>query len=56
LADAYRTINALEPMPQQGPTLRPRHELFRWPFCLAIVLLLLAAAPRWFGAAQGRRA
>lgn len=46
LADAYRAIDALEPMPQQGPTLRPRHELFRWPLGLAVLLLLLALAPR----------
>ena len=39
LADAYRTIDTLEPMPQRGPTLRPRHELFRWPLMAAMVLL-----------------
>jgi len=48
LADAYRAINALEPMPQQGPTLRPRHELFRWPLLAAIALLLLVMVPRRF--------
>jgi Ca-activated chloride channel family protein len=41
LAAAYRAIDALEPMPQHGPALRPRHELFRWPLLAAIVLLLL---------------
>ena len=45
LADAYRTIDALEPMPQAGPTLRPRHELFRWPLAIALVLLLAAIVP-----------
>lgn len=45
LADAYRTIDALEPMPQAGPTLRPRHELFRWPLGAAFVLLLALIAP-----------
>ena len=45
LADAYRTIDALEPMPQRAPTLRPRHELFRWPLGLAVLLLGLAALP-----------
>ncbi|MGN6706075.1 MAG: VWA domain-containing protein [Rhodanobacter sp.] len=45
LADAYRTINALEPMPRQGPSLRPRHELFRWPLLAALGLLLLAIVP-----------
>lgn len=49
LADAYRAINALEPMPQQGPTLRPRHELFRWPLLAALMLLLLVIVPRRFG-------
>lgn len=56
LADAYRTINALEPMPQHGPTLRPRHELFRWPLLAAIVLLLLVIVPRRFGGAPERLA
>ncbi|MET0330016.1 MAG: VWA domain-containing protein [Dyella sp.] len=49
LAQAYRAIDALEPMPQHGPTLRPRHELFRWPLLAAIALLLLAAAPGTLG-------
>ena len=48
LADAYRAISALEPMPQRGPSLRPRHELFRWPLLAALMLLLLAIAPRRF--------
>ena len=52
LADAYRAIDALEPMPQHGPTLRPRHELFRWPLLAAVVLLLLAIVPRRFGRAS----
>ncbi len=46
LAEAYRTIDALEPMPQRGPSLRPRHELFRWPLLASLVLLLLAFVPR----------
>ncbi|MBU6247422.1 MAG: VWA domain-containing protein [Xanthomonadaceae bacterium] len=45
LADAYRAIDALEPMPQRAPTLRPRHELFRWPLGLAALLFGLAALP-----------
>ena len=48
LADAYRAINALEPLAQQGPTLRPRHELFRWPLLASIVLLLLTIVQRQF--------
>ncbi|MFC5437362.1 VWA domain-containing protein [Rhodanobacter umsongensis] len=56
LADAYRAIDALEPMPQTGPTLRPRHELFRWPLLAAAALLLLAIAPRRFARASGRSA
>ncbi|OOG42451.1 VWA domain-containing protein [Rhodanobacter sp. C05] len=51
LANAYRAIDALEPMPQHGPTLRPRHELFRWPLLAAVVLLLLVILPRRFGRA-----
>ncbi len=49
LAEAYRTINALEPMPQLGPSLRPRHELFRWPLLVSLALLLLAIVPRRLG-------
>lgn len=49
LADAYRAIDALEPMPQRGPSLRPRYEGFRWPLGAAALLLLLAMAPRWSG-------
>ncbi|MEI7035716.1 VWA domain-containing protein [Fulvimonas yonginensis] len=46
LAAAYRAIDALEPMPQHGPALRPRHELFRWPLAAAMLLLLLALVDR----------
>lgn len=46
LADAYRAIDALEPMQQQGPSLRPRHELFRWPLALAVLAWLATALPR----------
>ncbi|WEN16088.1 VWA domain-containing protein [Rhodanobacter sp. AS-Z3] len=46
LADAYRAIDALEPMPQHGPALRPRHELFRWPLLASILLMLLVVLPR----------
>ncbi|GLQ50289.1 VWA domain-containing protein [Dyella flava] len=40
LADAYRAIDALEPMPQHGPSLRLRHELFRTPLIAAALCLL----------------
>ena len=53
LADAYRAIDALEPMPQHGPTLRPRRELFRWPLGVAIALLLIAIVPRRFSGMRG---
>lgn len=46
LTDAYRTIDALEPMPQRAPTLRPRHEWFRWPLLAALLLAGLACVPR----------
>jgi Ca-activated chloride channel family protein len=49
LAEAYRAIDALEPMPQQGPMLRPHRELFRWPLLAAVLLALLAAAPGVLG-------
>jgi Ca-activated chloride channel homolog len=41
LADAYRAIDALEPMPQHGPSLRLRHEWFRAPLAAAVLFLLL---------------
>lgn len=47
LADAYRAIDALEPMRQHGPSLRPRTEWFVWPLVAALLLWLLAAWPRW---------
>jgi Ca-activated chloride channel family protein len=47
LADAYRTIDALEPMPQRGPAVRPREEWFTWPLAAALLLWLLAGLPRW---------
>jgi Ca-activated chloride channel family protein len=56
LAGAYRAINALEPMPQHGPTLRPRHEWFRWPLLASLILLLLAIVPRRLGPAMERNA
>lgn len=46
LAQAYRAIDALEPMPQHGPALRPRHELFRWPLSAAMLLLACALLAR----------
>jgi Ca-activated chloride channel homolog len=53
LAQAYRAIDALEPMPQRGPALRPRRELFRWPLGGAMVALALAVLAR-AGAARER--
>lgn len=47
LADAYRAIDALEPMPQSGPQRRPRHEWYPWPLAAALGLWLLVARPRW---------
>lgn len=52
LADAYRAIDALEPMPQQGPTFRMHHELFRLPLALSALCLLCGLLwPRWKGVA-----
>lgn len=53
LAEAYRAIDALEPMPQHGPALRPRHELFRWPLLASLALLLLAIVPYRMGRTEG---
>ncbi len=44
LAEAYQTIARLEPMPQQRPALRPRHELYPWPLAAGMLLWLLVAA------------
>ena len=49
LAQAYRAIDALEPVPQAGAALRPHFELFRWPLGAALILLALAALPRYIG-------
>jgi Ca-activated chloride channel family protein len=56
LAAAYRAIDALEPMPQHGPALRPRHELFRWPLLAAIALLLLVVLPQRYSRVPERSA
>ena len=56
LASAYRAIDALEPMPQHGPALRPRHELFRWPLLAAIALLLLVVLPQRYSRVPERSA
>jgi Ca-activated chloride channel homolog len=50
LAKAYRQIDELEPVPQQGASLRPRDELFRWPLLAALALLVIALVPRWLPA------
>ncbi|RUL74407.1 VWA domain-containing protein [Dyella choica] len=48
LADAYRAIDALEPMPQQGREFRLHHELFRLPLVLAGACLLFGLLwSRW---------
>lgn len=49
LAAAYRAIDELEPVPQQGAALRPRFELFRWPLLAALLLLGFAVLPRYAG-------
>ncbi|QWT19015.1 VWA domain-containing protein [Bacillus sp. NP157] len=46
LAEAYRKIDELEPVPRQGNDLRPRIELFRWPLVAALLLLGIGLAPR----------
>ncbi|NII71969.1 Ca-activated chloride channel family protein [Dyella sp. SG562] len=42
LAAAYHTIDTLEPMPQHGPELRPRHELFDRPLLAGMVCFVFA--------------
>jgi Ca-activated chloride channel family protein len=46
LADAYRAIDALEPLPHDAPSLRARRELFPWPVAAALLLALLAVLAR----------
>lgn len=38
LADAYRTIDALEPLAHGKSLLRPNHEWYPWPLALALLL------------------
>jgi Ca-activated chloride channel family protein len=56
IAEAYRTIDALEPVPHGGQPLRPHDELFRWPLLVSMLLLILAALPRYLGPRRGARA
>jgi Ca-activated chloride channel family protein len=49
LAQAYRAIDALEPVPQQGAALRPRYELFRWSLLASLALFAIGALPRYIG-------
>jgi Ca-activated chloride channel family protein len=56
LAGAYRAVDTLEPIVQQGPMLRPRHELFRWPLLVAVFLLLLPMLRRTLPQVSNRRA
>lgn len=46
LVAAYRSIDALEPVPNRGRPLRPRHELFRWPLIASLLLALAAVTLR----------
>lgn len=48
LAAAYRSIDALEPLKQQGRPLRPRHALFVWPLAVSLLLFALACGWRWW--------
>lgn len=47
LAAAYRSIDALEPVAHAAPMLRPRHELFRWPLLLGLILAGAAVGLRF---------
>ncbi|MDQ2971413.1 MAG: VWA domain-containing protein, partial [Pseudomonadota bacterium] len=38
LADAYRSIDALEPLARGGALLRPREERYPWPLVAALLL------------------
>jgi Ca-activated chloride channel family protein len=52
LAGIYAELDRLEPAEQEGETLRPRAEMFRWPLLLA---LLLAIAPLLVRGLRARR-
>jgi Ca-activated chloride channel family protein len=59
LADAYRSIDALEPLAHDAPPLRPRRELYPWPLAAALLLALQATGlrrPRRQRAATGAAA
>jgi len=53
LAEAYRRIDALEPLPHHGRQLRPHRELFMWPLGAAVLFLLLALARDWWRLPRG---
>ena len=51
LAEIYRLLDELEPMPHDGDQLRPVRPLFVWPLAAALALVTLLALPRlWAGA------
>ena len=57
LAEIYRTLDALEPVPAPDEVFRPVTALFYWPLALALVLsVLLAASQSLASRAAGTRA
>ncbi len=49
LETIYRTLDELEPVEQEGETLRPTRSLFHWPLALALALFLAVMAWRGRG-------
>jgi len=50
LAGVYAELNAIEPVEQDGETLRPRRELFHWPLGIALAAwVLLLSHQLWRG-------
>ncbi len=49
LREVYRTLDELEPVEQEGETLRPTNALFHWPLGLAFALFGILVAWRGRG-------
>ncbi|MAT50045.1 MAG: BatB protein [Porticoccaceae bacterium] len=56
LAEIYQTLDALEPIEQEGQTLRPTRALYHWPLSIALGLTFMALIAHLFGSGTTRSA
>ena len=54
MAEIYRLLDELEPLPRDTDKLRPVRSLFTWPLAIALLLVAAMAAPRLWADARGR--